>query len=213
MGKQTRRSAVASLIARTPVAAQFYFAGGLNTAREHSVVQLRNPNRQPVRVWLTFYSSTGATRTTTVVVRPSSHMVIPVAGIRQVSGTFGLYVKANRPISAQLRVTRAGKDDGMLLGTTGLGTTWNLAAGYTGLSFQDRVSILNPAGKTARVQLRLLPLGGQRGKTVLVRVPAHTNHVVDINRLLPHQSLSIMATANRAVLVERTLTVRSKTTA
>src|SRR4051812_44457058 len=74
MGKQTRRSAVATLIARTPRAAQFYFAGGLNTAREHSFVQLRNPNRQPVRVGLTFYSSTGATRTTTVVVRPSSHM-------------------------------------------------------------------------------------------------------------------------------------------
>jgi hypothetical protein len=72
------------------------------------------------------------------------------------------------------------------------------------------VSILNPAGKTAaRVQLRLLPFGGRPAKTVPVRVPAHTNAVVDINRLLPHQSLSIIATANRAVLVERALTVSS----
>jgi hypothetical protein len=209
-GKQTRRSAVAALIGRTPVAAQFYFAGGLNTAREHSFVQLRNPHRQPVRVRLTFYSSTGATRTTTVVVRPTSQTVIPVAGIKRLSGTFGLYVKANRAISAQLHVRRAGQDHDTLLGATGLGMTWNLAEGYTGLPFQDRVSILNPAGKMARVQLRLLPVGGRRGKIVLVRVPAHTNDVVDINRLLPHQSLSIIATANRAVLVARTLTVSSE---
>jgi photosystem II stability/assembly factor-like uncharacterized protein len=210
MGTQTRRSAVATLNGRTPVAAQFYFAGGLNTAREHSFVQLRNPNRKPVRVELTFYSSTGATSTTTVNVGPTAQKVIPVAGIKRLSGTFGLYVKANRPISAQLHVTRAGKDDDMLLGAMGLGTTWDLSGGYTGLTVQDRVSILNPAGKTARVQLRLLPVGGHRGTTVQVRVPAHTNAVVDINRLLPHQSLSIIATANRAVLVERTLTVSSK---
>jgi hypothetical protein len=209
-GKQTRRGAVATLIGRTPVAAQFYFAGGLNTAREHSFVQLRNPHRQAVRVGLTFYSSTGATRTTTVVVRPRSHTVLPVAGIRQVRGTFGLYVKATRPISAQLHITRVGKDEGLLLGATGLGTTWNLAAGYTGLNVQDRVSILNPSGTTARVQLRLLPLGGQRGKTALVRVPAHTNYVVEVKHLPPHLSLRIMATADRAVLVERTLTVSSE---
>jgi hypothetical protein len=209
-GKQTRRSAVATLIGGTPVAAQFYFAGGLSTARERSFVQLRNPNQQPVRVQLTFYSSTGATRTMTGVMRPTSQTVIPVAGIGRVSGTFGLYVKANRVFSAQLHVTRAGKDNATLLGATGLGMTWDLPESYTGLPFQDRVSILNPAGKMARVQLRLLPVGGRRGKTVLVRVPAHTNDVVDINRLLPNQALSIIATANRAVLVERTLTVSSE---
>ncbi|HKO25661.1 MAG TPA: hypothetical protein VJY65_13100, partial [Chloroflexota bacterium] len=209
-GKQTRRSAVATLIGGTPVAAQFYFAGGLSTTRERSFVQLRNPNQQPVRVRLTFYSSTGATRTMTGVMRPTSQTVIPVAGIGRVTGTFGLYVKANRAFSAQLHVTRAGKDNATLLGATGLGMTWNLAAGYTGLSVQDRVSILNPTGKMARVQLRLLPLGGQRGKTVLVRVPAHTNTVVDINRLLPRQTLSIIASADHPVLVERTLTFSSK---
>src|SRR5205823_11073109 len=79
--KQTRRSAVATAVGRRPVAAQLYFAGGLNTAREHSFVQLRNPHRQPAHVRLTFYLSTGATRTTTMVVRPTSQKVIPVAGI------------------------------------------------------------------------------------------------------------------------------------
>jgi Family of unknown function (DUF5719) len=208
--KQTRRSAVATVIGRRPVAAQLYFAGGLNTAREHSFVQLRNPHRQPAHVRLTFYLSTGATRTTTVVVRPTSQKVIPVGGIKRLSGTFGLYVEANRAISAQLHVRRAGKDHDTLLGATGLGTTWTLAESYTGLTFQDRVSILNPSGEMARVQLRLLPVGGRRGKTVLVRVPAHTNYVVEINHLPPRLSLRIMATADRAVLVERTLIVSSE---
>jgi hypothetical protein len=211
LGNQTRRSAVATLSGRTPVAAQFYFAGGLNTAREHSFVQVLNTNRQPVRVDLTFYSSTGATSTKTVNVGPTAQKVIPVAGIRRVGGTFGLYVKANRAISAQLHVTRAGQDDDTLLGVTGLGPTWYLAEGYTGQTFQERVSILNPAGKTAaRVQLRLLPFGGRPAKTVPVRVPAHTNAVVNINRLMPHQSLSIIASADHPVLVERTLTFSGK---
>jgi hypothetical protein len=160
---------------------------------------------------LTFYSSTGATSTKTLNVGPTMQKVIPVAGIRRVSGTFGLYVKANRPISAQLHVTRAGRDDDALLGATGLGPTWYLAEGYTGQTFQERVSILNPDPKaTARVQLRLLPFGGRPGKTVQVRVPAHTNGVVDINRLLPRQSLSIIASADHPVLVERTLTFSSQ---
>jgi hypothetical protein len=202
---------VATLSGRTPVAAQFYFAGGMNTARAHSFVQVLNTNRQPVRVGLTFYSSTGATSTTAVNVAPTSQKVIPVAGTRGVSGTFGLYVKANSPISAQLHVTRAGKDDDTLAGAAGLGRTWYLAEGYTGQTFQERVSILNPDAKAAaRVQLRLLPVGGRPGKTVPVNVPPHSNYVADINRLLPHQSLSIIASANRRVLVERTLTFSSK---
>ena len=209
--KQTRRSAVATAVGRRPVAAQLYFAGGLNTAREHSFVQVLNTNRQPVRVGLTFYSSTGATSTKTVDVGPTSQKVIPVAGTRRVSSTFGLYVKANRPISAQLHVTRAGKDDDTLAGAAGLGQTWYLAEGYTGQSFQERVSILNPDPQAAaRVSLRLLPVGGRPGKTVPVNVPPHSNYVADINRLLPHQPLSIIATANRAVLVERTLIVGSE---
>jgi hypothetical protein len=211
MGNQTRRSAVATLMGRTPVAAQFYFAGGMNTAREHSFVQVLNTNRQSVRMWLTFYSSMGATSTTAVDVGPTSQNVIPVARITRVSGTFGLYIKANRSIAAQLHITRAGEDDDTLLGAAGLGQTWYLAEGYTGQSFQERVSILNPAGKTAaRVWLRLLPSGGRPGKTVPVTVPAHSNYVADINRLLPHQALSIIATASRPVLVERTLTFSSK---
>jgi len=123
------------------------------------------------------------------------------------SGTFGLQLNADRQVSAQLTIQRPGQDDDTLLGNTGLGTTWYLAEGYTGLTFHENVSIMNPdASVAAHVQLQLLPFGGRAGKTVTVTVAPHSNSVTDINALLPGQSLSIIATSDRPVVVERTLT-------
>jgi len=207
IGIVSRVAAVAALNGVLPVSAQFYFAGGMNTAAEHSTVDLLNANGQATTVRLTFYFDNGTTEVRTVSVAPTSEMSVPVAGFGFPAGTFGLYVTANRHITAQITMARDGRDGDALLGNTGLGTRWYLAEGYTGLTFHETVSVLNPDPATpAHVQLQLLPFGGRAGKSIVVTVAPHSNLVTDINSQLPGQSLSIIANSDRPVVVERTLT-------
>src|SRR5207248_605313 len=58
-------------------------------------------------------------------------------------------------------------------------------------------------------QLHLLPFSGRPARTVAVTVSAGRTRVVDVNRLLPAQSLSVIATAAHPIVVERTLTFSS----
>jgi len=207
VGNESRITAVTALtgnLARSPL---FYFAGGINTATEHSVVQVLNTNNQPADLSLHFYFDNGATYSKTATVAAHAQAVIPVSQFGLPSGTFGLQLNVDRQVSAQLSIQRDGRDGDTLLGNTGLGTTWYLAEGYTGLTFHENVSIMNPdPSVAAHVQLQLLPFGGRAGKSVTVTVAPHSNSVTDINALLPGQSLSIIATSDRPVVVERTLT-------
>jgi hypothetical protein len=207
VGNGSRVTAVAALRGVLPVAARFYFAGGLTTATEHAFVALLNPHAQTATARLTFYFENGQTAVRDIPLAAHAQKVVSVADLQGPSGTFGLYVRANRSVTAQITTARDGRDGDALLGNSGLGATWYLAEGYTGLTFHETVSILNPdPAAPATVQLRLLPLGGGPAKVAPVTVAAHTNGVVDINSLLPGQSVSIVATSDRPVVVERTLT-------
>ncbi len=207
VGNQSRVSAVTNLTGVLPRSAEYYFAGALYSATDRSTVALLNPNGQPASVTLTFYSQSGAVVTRNETVGANSQASIPVASLSLPLGTFGLQVVADRQISAQVDINRTGRDGDALLGNTGLSTRSYLAEGYTGLTFRESVSVLNPdPNVAAHVQLRLLPFGGRPARSVVVTVPAHTNTVTDINNALPGQSISIIATSDHPVAVERTLT-------
>jgi len=207
IGNRSRVSAVIALTGNLPRSQQYYFAGGMQTPGEQSFVNLLNANGQPATVRLTFFFNNGATTTKIVTVNATTQKTVAVASQVQFTGAFGMVVSADRLITAQLNINRPGRDGDTILGNTGLGQTWYLAEGYTGLTFHETVSILNPDQTTpAHVQLQILPLGGGAGKSVPVTVPAHTNGVVDINQQFPGKSVSIVASADRPVVVERTLT-------
>jgi len=205
-GNHTGRSAVAALRGILGVAAQFFFAGGMETSGEHTTLALLNPNRARATVWLTFYTNSGRQLRATLSLRPNARGAFPVAKLARLSGSFGLALTADRQVAAQLDLTRQGQDGDSILGNTGLGQTWYLAEGYTGLTFHETVSVLNPGARAARVHLQLLPFGGRRGRAVTVNMAAHSHAVVDVNRLLPGASLSIVARSNQPVVVERALT-------
>ncbi len=207
IGNQSRVTAVTALTGQLSRTARYYFAGGLNTSASHSFVALLNPNAQPASVRLTFYFANTTPRERTVTVEATSQRNLSVAGLNMPVGTFGLQVEADRQISAQINIARDGKDGDNLLGNSGLGTTWYLAEGYTGLTFHETVSILNPDPATAaHVQVQLLPIGGGAQRSVVVTVPPQSNVVQDINSVLPGKSISIVAISDRPVVVERTLT-------
>jgi len=209
VGNGSRVTAVAPLTGTLPTAARFYFAGGENTASEHSFINLLNTHNEPATVSMTFYFDNGSVDKMSTNVPAHGKRVISVAGYNFTPGTFGLSLEANRSVSAQIAINRDGKDGDSLLGNTGLGTRWFLAEGFTGLTFHESVSVLNVANVPASVQLQILPLGGGPAKTVTVTAAPHSNLVTDINALEPSHSVSIIATSSTPVVVERTMTFSS----
>jgi len=206
LGNSSRRTAVATLIGIRNPPAQYYFAGALNTGGARTTLALLNPTGERAVVRLVFYLDNGATNTALMAIGPRRQQVVDLARLTPHRGTFGLSVSASQVVVAQLVVGRGGQDGDTLLGNGGLGQHWYLAEGYTGLTFHETVSILNPSPRTpALVRLRLLPFGRYRGRTVTVTAPPHTNTVVAINALLPGRSLSVIADATHPVVVERTL--------
>jgi hypothetical protein len=206
IGNESRVSTVAHLIGKLPRSTQFYFAGGLNTAQDHSYIGLLNTNDQPASVRLTFFFDNGAQYTRLVTVGAHAQKRVKVANLNFLpEGRYGLQVRADRQISAEITTDRGMNDWDNLLGESSLDTHWYLAGGSTSGTFQERVSILNTDAATpAHVQLQMLGSNGVL-KTATVSVPAHTNKVVNVNNLLPGKDFGIMATSDRPVLVERTL--------
>lgn len=207
IGNESRISSVVSFSGMLTRSPQFYFAGGMNKGTAHSYISLLNTSKQPASVRLTFYFDNGAsyTRLTTVPATTQQRVSVSDYGLPQ--GTFGLVVKSDRQVTAQLSVLRDGQDGDSFLGNTSLGTHWYLAAGSTSGNFHETVSVLNPdTTSAAHVQLQLLTSDHMNAKTVTVSVPAHSNGVFDVNSMLPGKAVSIVAISDRPVVVERTLT-------
>jgi len=192
---------------------RFCVAGGVETATEHASLALLNANGagRPARVILTLYVADGSTATVSRTLPADAQRSFPIAGLTGRHGAFGLCAASDQAVSGQLTLTRPGRDGDSLLGSPTLGTRWYLAEGYTGLTFRESVALLNPGGQAATVRLRLRLPGGRGNRTVPEIVAAHSERVVDVNGLLNGKStaVSVVADADRPVLVARTLTFSS----
>lgn len=207
IGNESRVSAVTTLTGNLPRATQFYMAGGLNTATESANIDIINTNAQPASVHLIFYYANGAevSRTVTVGAHATRRLVGTVLGLPR--GTFGVEVRSDRAVAAELSVNRYNGDDGdSLPGTPGLSTHWYLAAGSTN-GGAETLSVLNTdPTRAAHVQMQFLGVTGRARRTQTVTVPAHTNGVFPINSVVPNQGVSVVALSDVPVLVERTQT-------
>jgi len=198
--------AVAGRASRAPGATQFYLAGGQNSATEHSTLDLLNATGAPATVRLTFYFADGATAHAAVSVPASSQRAVPARRLISRVGAFGLRVQADQPVTAQLDLTRDGQDGDDILGSPALATRWYLAEGYTFLTFHETVALLNPGDGPAHVTLRLVSTATGPRRDVPISVPAHTQTLVDVNRVLPNQSLGAVVDSDHPIAVERSLT-------
>jgi len=208
-GAMTGRSAIATLTGIPGVASYFYFAGGENTATVRASLALLNSDERPARVQLTFYGQGGITITRAVTIAATRERTLSVSDLAVFPGLFGLAVRADHAIAATLTLARAGRDGDILLGSPDLAMRWYLAEGYTSLTFQETVAILNPARTAARVTVRLLPTNGRPARAVTLRVAAHSEAIAHVNRLLPHQALSMIVDSDQPVVVARALTFSS----
>jgi len=207
IGNESRVSAVTALTGNLPRATQFYMSGGMNTAADSTNIDILNANPESASVHMIFYYANGAQVTKTVDVPAHSTKRLVASSLGLPQGTFGVQVRADRQIAAELVIARYNHTDGdNLPGSPGLNTHWYLAAGST-KGGTETISVLNAdATRAAHVQMQFLGVTGSARRTETVTVPAHTNSVVNINNIVPNQGVSVVALSDTPVLVERTQT-------
>ncbi len=209
IGNESRVSAISGLAGSLPVAGMLYFAGASTLPGETASLPILNTNAQRTHVILTFYYQNGAPGQTAFDVPAHSRFTADLNALAGPGRVFGVALSADRAVTAQLREARQGRDGFGLLGVSAPSATWYLAEGFTGLTFHETVALVNPGQTSSQVQLRLLPFGGRAARTELVTVPAQSTRTVDVNSLLPRQSLSVIATASNPIVVARILTFSS----
>ncbi len=190
-----------------PPDTRFYFAGGVNGPTTRTVVTVLNTSTRPAIAHLTFYFADGRTAVRLMTVGPMTHSVVSITDMHLPQRYFGMTVSADGPVAAQLTV-RDGAASDILRGHTTLGTTWYLAEGYTGQTYHEIVSVLNPSPRRpAHVRFHVLPVDQHNARRdIALTVPAHAVALDDLNTVLPRQSFGLLVTADQPVGVERTLT-------
>ena len=187
-------------------AQELYMTGGDATTGAQSQVQILSTSTLPTHVQVTVYFANGNTFTRDVDLGPADMLTLPIADAGRFSGVFGLQVKADELVAAQVAVARRNKQGLTLAPSTQLSTQWYLAEGYTGQTFKETLSILNPdSTHPATVALHLYTSDGAI-RTTQIAVPAHSTQQVNVNKLLPRQSIGISAVSDRPVAMSRTLT-------
>ncbi len=205
-GVLSRVSAVATV--QTLIAAStLYFAGVATQPGERAFLAVLNPTAQSAHLDLSFYYADGAAPGQAGVdVAAHSRGTIDLNRLAGAGHSFGLRMVADHAVLAQVRVLRSGQDGYGVLGVAAPSTTWYLAEGYTGRSFHETLALVNPEMTAAEVTLDLLPADGATPLTTTVSVAPRSTQLVDVNRLLPNRSVSVIARASQPIVLARVLT-------
>ena len=130
-------------------------------------------------------------------------------------------VGSTNAVSAVIDIDQAITASRTISRTTGLGTildsstsngvtvpspVWYFAEGYTGVSFQEYLAILNPGTVNANVLIQPVTLAGS-GPTAPISqtVAAHSRATVNLRASLPNLSLGLVVQADQPIVVERVL--------
>jgi hypothetical protein len=206
-GSISHRAALATLTAHLPVRTDFLFAGAETNAGQRPMLALLNAGRFPAMVRLTLYPETGTTLagdSAAITVAAESRATVALLPVAGSGRRFGLRVQADRRIAAQLLLLSAA-DQRSIGPAIAPRMTWYFAEGFTGLTFRESLTILNPGRSTARLRVHFLLVNGRQGRTLSLDAPPHREVRVDVNRYVPRASVATIVEADRPVVAGRTL--------
>jgi hypothetical protein len=114
-------------------------------------------------------------------------------------------VDADRKIAAQTIIHNGHSAMSTALGAPAPGTLWYLAEGYTGGSFREYLTVMNPNPRLVTVDIRFLPFNGRPMNEVRFTIGARSLIRFDAGLYMPAQSISAIVTASAGVVVDRTI--------
>lgn len=205
-GSISHRTALAQLIGRLPIRSDFLFAGAATGGGQRAVLALLNAGGLPAAVRVTLLPlDAGATGRAIEATLPPAHGaridLLPLAGPDR---RFGLRVQADRRIASQLLLISPSSRRSIAPATEPR-NLWLLAEGFTGLTFHETLTILNPNRASARVRILFSLPNGRSSRGALLIAPPLRELEVDANAYAPRSSVAAQVAADLPVVVGRTL--------
>ena len=208
-GSASHLTATAVLIASLPVRSDFLFAGATAGPDYRPSLALLNPGAQPALVHISLLPDVdagagGQPREISPVIPPYRRATIDLTALAGPLRQFGIRAQADRRVAATLIQTERGiaRTSAPVVAPR---QDWLLAEGFTGLSFQETISLLNPAPAPVTVSVKLLPENGAAPTVLTYTVPGERQMSVDVGRAAPRRALSAEVRASSPVAVSRTL--------
>lgn len=204
-GTRSRSVAASNLHAALPAATYWYFADGDTVQGHRSSISVINANAMPVRVRMTFLYQVARERRYTTVIPAHAHASIDLALAAGPSRYFSTILEADRAVGAESVVSYGNHVVATALGANAPASQWYLAEGFTGHTFREYLEIMNPNSTAATADVRFLPFNGRPPKDVRLVLRPRTTLVVDAREYMPRASISAVVTADKGIVVERTM--------
>lgn len=204
-GTASRVTATAAIQAHLPPSAHWYFADGDTTRGHGTTIALLNPNARAATVRMTFLYQGSPARNYTLRVRARAHTLINLALAAGSGRRFSTILDADQRIGAESAVAYAPHILATTLGASAPANQWYMAEGYTGGSFQEYLQIMNPNSSYATVDARFLPFNGRPARNVRFVVRPRSAIQVNVRRYMPLASVGSIVTADKGIVVSRTM--------
>jgi hypothetical protein len=198
-----------------------YFAEGYTgqaatnkSASFSETLTLLNPLSTPASVTITYFSQDGSPPVSvTRTISPTSSLTDSVNADVGPDRIVGAQVTSTQRIFVTRTIDRTSPSGARLDGSTSLPTTapaltWGFPEGYTGITFQEYLTILNPSTVPATVTVTLAPQANSAlgARLSTVSVPAQSRRTVNIRALNQGdsvQSVGMLVNSTVPIVAER----------
>lgn len=184
----------------------WYFAEGSTRGDDRTYLILFNPQAGSVTAKVTYMRDDGTQLDQDVTIPARDRLVLAVNDTLS-SASFGTRVIAAQPIAAERTMRFGLKQTGLSTarGVRTLARRWLFAEGTTENGFQMRLLVLNPNDQPANTEAVFM---GPDGTSEVRRyaIPPRSQLAINVNDVVPDLGVSTEVTADRPVVVERTMT-------
>lgn len=185
---------------------EWYFAEGTTRDGFDEWLCLQNPGAAQATVTISYMLETGETPTQVVAVEPHSRKTLDVVSFIGRGRDVSMRVTSTEPIVAErpMYFDYVGLTGGHnVIGATRSAGNWFFAEGATQNGFQEWLSIQNPGGQEAVVDITFM-LGTGELVEKSVTVKPHSRATVDVNSVVGWgKDVSARATTRGRVIIER----------
>lgn len=183
----------------------WYFAAGRTDSGFSERIALLNPNNATVHGTITFFFGSGQIRSQSFTLRSHARGTYDVGRIIGQTTRVAAEVQASLPVAAA-RITQRGNAD--IMSTTGVSAPadrWYMAEGYTSLTFEETLSLLNPGYRTAHVHI-VWPLFNGRAPVVHdVTLAPRTRMAIPVNAYVYRASHATVVTSDQPIVASRSI--------
>lgn len=191
---------------------KWYLAEGATQPGFEEWISLMNPNAVGSDVKITYMFPGGATQVQHVAMAKTSRETVKVNDIVGPNKDVSAMVESTQPIIAERPMYflygNAWPGGHTQFGAVAPATSWFLAEGTTRNnasdgSYEEWISVMNPGGTTAKVDLTYM-FGGGATQVAHKTVAPHSRETINVNSAVgPDKDVSVRLNSNEPIVVER----------